>query len=63
MRLSVQIDLSKPLLSKFCLNGKVWSIQYEGIHLIYFHCRKLGHKEDCCPFVADSAKPAHMEDI
>jgi len=30
-RMSVQVDLSKPLLSKFRLNGRVWRIQYEGL--------------------------------
>ncbi|XP_021717949.1 uncharacterized protein LOC110685734 [Chenopodium quinoa] len=28
-RLSVEIDLSKPLLSKFWLKGRIWRIQYE----------------------------------
>lgn len=48
-RMSVEVDLSKPLLSKFCLNGKIWRIQYEGLRMICFQCGKQGHKEDNCP--------------
>lgn len=47
-RISVEIDLSKPLISKFWLKGRIWRVQYEGIRLICFICRKLGHNEDEC---------------
>ncbi|XP_021771498.1 uncharacterized protein LOC110735619 [Chenopodium quinoa] len=47
-RLSVEIDLSKPLLSKFWLNGRIWRIQYEGIKMVCFKCGKLGHVADEC---------------
>jgi len=30
-RLSMENDLSKPLLSKFRMNGRIWRIQYEGL--------------------------------
>ena len=48
-RMSVEVDLSKPLLPKFRLHGRVWRIQYEGLRLICFECGQIGHKEDCCP--------------
>ena len=48
-RLSVQVDLSKPLLSKFHFHGRVWTIQYEGIKFICLHCGKVGHREELCP--------------
>ena len=47
--MSVEVDLSKPLLSKFRLHGRVWKIQYEGLRLICFKCGKIGHKEENCP--------------
>jgi len=48
-RLCVDVDLTKPLLSKFRLNGWIWRIQYEGLKLICFHCGKHGHKDNVCP--------------
>lgn len=48
VRFCVEVDLSKLLLSKFKLNGRVWKIQYEGLKLICFKCGHLGHKEDNC---------------
>ncbi|XP_048494798.1 uncharacterized protein LOC125494935 [Beta vulgaris subsp. vulgaris] len=47
-RLSVEIDLEKPLLSKFWFKGKVWRIQYEGLRMICFKCGKIGHQEEQC---------------
>ena len=47
-RMCVEVDLTKPLLSKFRLNGRVWGIQYEGLKMICFKCGKQGHKEDIC---------------
>lgn len=38
IRLSVEVDLTKPLLSKFRLNGRIWKIQYEGLRMICFKC-------------------------
>ena len=48
VRFCVEVDLSKPLLSKFKLNGRIWKIQYEGLKMICFKCGHLGHKEDSC---------------
>lgn len=47
-RLSVELDLSKPLLSKFWLKGRIWKVQYEGLRLICFKCGKIGHQGDNC---------------
>ena len=47
-RLCVEVDLTKPLLSKFRLNGRVWGIQYEGLKMICFKCGRQGHKEESC---------------
>lgn len=48
-RLCIEIDLSKPLLSKFWLKGKIWKIQYEGLILICYNCGRINHKEEDCP--------------
>ena len=55
VRFYIEWDLTKPLLSKFRLNGRVWGIQYEELKQICFKCGHLGHKEDGC---AVFGKPA-----
>ncbi|XP_074314361.1 uncharacterized protein LOC141649574 [Silene latifolia] len=52
-RMSVEVDITKPLLSKFRLNGKVHCIQYEGLKMICFKCGILGHSTDSCPVRAN----------
>ncbi|KAL2935658.1 hypothetical protein RDABS01_018776 [Bienertia sinuspersici] len=51
VRFCMELDLFKPLLSMFRINGRVWRIQYEGLKLICFKCARLGHKDmDCHQF-------------
>lgn len=43
-RVSVEIDLSKPLVSKSCFGRSIKKIKYEGLHIVCFNCGKFGHK-------------------
>lgn len=52
-RLCVEIDLSKPLFSKFRLRKKVKRIEYEGIQVICFSCGRYGHRKEHCPHGKD----------
>ncbi|CAN1130296.1 hypothetical protein LINPERHAP2_LOCUS5742 [Linum perenne] len=47
-RICVEVDLSKPLLSKYRLRRRVRRIEYEGLHTICFNCGCYGHKDDVC---------------
>ncbi|KAF7827992.1 LINE-type retrotransposon LIb DNA [Senna tora] len=47
-RLCVELDLSKPLLSKYCVHGRQRRIEYEGLHLICFECGVYGHDLENC---------------
>lgn len=48
-RICVEVDITKPLLSKFTLRRKVRGIVYEGLHLICFKCGMYGHNAESCP--------------
>lgn len=47
-RLCVLVDLDKLLRANYRLKGRSRKIEYEGIHLISFHCGKYGHEKDAC---------------
>ncbi|KAL8141405.1 hypothetical protein V2J09_007426 [Rumex salicifolius] len=49
VRLAVEVDLEKPILSKFKFLGRTWPIQYEGIRMLCYHCAKIGHNQEHCP--------------
>ena len=44
-RLYVELDLSKPLLSKFMLRRRIRRIEYEGMHMVCFGCGLFGHRQ------------------
>ncbi|XP_019198076.1 PREDICTED: uncharacterized protein LOC109191857 [Ipomoea nil] len=48
-RMCVEIDLTKPLISKFKLRKRTRFIAYEGIHLVCFGCDMYGHSHEACP--------------
>lgn len=47
-RMCIEVDITKPLLAYYKLRGKVRAIEYEGIHLVCFHCGMYGHTSDAC---------------
>ncbi|XP_019181601.1 PREDICTED: uncharacterized protein LOC109176602 [Ipomoea nil] len=69
-RVCVEIDISKPLRSKFTLADEVYPVEYEGIHMICFKCGLYGHKKELCgldgktldpPNLPEAAEAAEME--
>ncbi|XP_031101934.1 uncharacterized protein LOC116005836 [Ipomoea triloba] len=47
-RVCVELDVTRPLLSKFTLGGEVVPFEYEGIRLVCFKCGIYGHKQGQC---------------
>ncbi|XP_019150525.1 PREDICTED: uncharacterized protein LOC109147318 [Ipomoea nil] len=47
-RVCVEFDITKPLLSRFVIEGVEWPVEYEGIHLVCFKCGVYGHRQDNC---------------
>lgn len=54
-RVCVEIDLTKPLVAKFWLDERWYSVEYEGIHTICFECGRYGHRAESC---SESARVA-----
>ncbi|XP_011048782.1 PREDICTED: uncharacterized protein LOC105142718 [Populus euphratica] len=50
-RICVEVDLTKPVLSKFKLRRTVRRVVYEGLHLICSQCGTYTHKKEICPHV------------
>ncbi|KAJ4823443.1 hypothetical protein Tsubulata_023132 [Turnera subulata] len=53
-RVSVEVDLTKPLLSKFRMHRKVWKIVYEGLTNVCFMCGRYGHNLNNCRSNSDT---------
>ncbi|CAI0461062.1 unnamed protein product [Linum tenue] len=56
-RVCVQVDLTKPLLSKFKINGVKYFIQYEGLEKICLECGRYFDRTKC----ACKVPPEDME--
>lgn len=48
-RLTVCVDLRKPLISELKINGRTQRVEYESLPNICFECRRFGHSKDLCP--------------
>ena len=48
-RLAVNLDLTRPLVSKVQVDGQTIYAEYEGLPTICFQCGRYGHLKDGCP--------------
>ncbi|CAL1372261.1 unnamed protein product [Linum trigynum] len=48
-RMAVELDLSKPLVTRIRLDGKWQYIEYENLPNVCFECGKVGHMTATCP--------------
>ncbi|XP_057760276.1 uncharacterized protein LOC130980633 [Arachis stenosperma] len=62
-RLCVEVDLTKPLLGVYMINGKLYQIEYEGIHQICFLCGKIDYEQKQCTIEKeiDSERGQHLQ--
>ncbi|CAL1380491.1 unnamed protein product [Linum trigynum] len=51
-RMAVELDLSKPLVTRIRLDGKWQYIEYENLPTCCFECGKIGHTSLSCPNLA-----------
>ena len=47
-RVAVEINLSKPLVSQFLIDGSIQRVEYEDLPVICFKCGKYGHTNEFC---------------
>ncbi|CAI0551476.1 unnamed protein product [Linum tenue] len=48
-RMAVEIDLSKPLVTRVRLDGAWQYLEYENLPMCCFECGKIGHTKETCP--------------
>ncbi|KAH1045830.1 hypothetical protein J1N35_036614 [Gossypium stocksii] len=49
-RMTVYVNLDKPLVSQILINRRSQKVEYESLSTIYFHCGRYGHVDNVCPF-------------
>ncbi|MBA0609363.1 hypothetical protein Godav_021426, partial [Gossypium davidsonii] len=45
-KIAVLIDLTKPLITRIRVNGKIKVVEYESLHIVCFKCGIYGHTKD-----------------
>lgn len=56
-RIVINVDFSKPLISKFELNDNLQKVEYEGLKNICFVCRRYGHRDNAYYIINEKATP------
>ncbi|CAI0469648.1 unnamed protein product [Linum tenue] len=59
-RIAVEIDLSKPLVTRIRLDGQWQYLEYENLPEVCFECGKIGHSESSCPKLMAPSPPLAM---
>lgn len=62
-RISVKLDLEKPLIPKVSFGVFVFKIEYGELHCCCYHCGKFGHKDEMCPNKVNINQIAQVEII
>ncbi|CAI0445723.1 unnamed protein product [Linum tenue] len=56
-RMAVELDFSKPLVTRIRLDGKWQYIEYENLPACCFECGKIGHTTLTCPTLVAKIQP------
>lgn len=48
VRMCIEMDISKPLIPKIVVRGKVQRVEYETIGTVCFKCGFVGHIDNMC---------------
>ncbi|KAF7815394.1 putative ribonuclease H protein At1g65750 family [Senna tora] len=47
-RICIEINLKKQLVPQVEVRGRCYAVEYEGLHMVCFHCGRYGHTRDLC---------------
>lgn len=61
-RISVEMDLEKPVVPQVIVRGEILKLEYEGLHTICFYCGVYNHKESECNRKVQSLTPPPREE-
>ncbi|KAH1064796.1 hypothetical protein J1N35_029783 [Gossypium stocksii] len=61
-RISVSIDMDKPLTSQVLINNKIQRVEFKALPMVYFSCGKYGHLKISCPSSIDRSMAGDKED-
>ncbi|CAI0460823.1 unnamed protein product [Linum tenue] len=56
-RVCVEVDLTKPLLSQYKVEGRTYYIHFKGLHNICTECGKYGHSVKSCHLLFKPSPP------
>ncbi|CAL1413243.1 unnamed protein product [Linum trigynum] len=60
-RMAVELDLSKPLVTRIRLDGQWQYIEYENLPTVCFECGKIGHTSLSCPNLIPTVQCSQAE--
>ncbi|CAL1410346.1 unnamed protein product [Linum trigynum] len=60
VRIAVELDLSKPLVTRIRLDGQWQYIEYENLPACCFECGRIGHMSLCCPSLLPTVQNQHV---
>ncbi|XVF27193.1 hypothetical protein REPUB_Repub14bG0086000 [Reevesia pubescens] len=60
-RLCIEVDLTKALVSLLFIGKHKQVVEYEGLHMVCFHCGKFGHKQETCPARVSCEPPSQTD--
>lgn len=62
MRMSVPVDLDKPLISQVLVDDRFQMVEFEALPVICFACNRYGHLKGSCPLkMVNSDLPSGKE--
>lgn len=63
MRICVQIDIKKPMITVLLIENFEQPVIYEGKHKLCFSCGRIGHQKEGCPHIVRLVQPPSREEV